>query len=295
MTGPARVTPATEPPDVLDLTAERADAFDALLERLARAERHIEALERSNVELSRMAVDVAHDLRAPMQVLAGYAALLTSTPSVEADEVAQDYVAVMLSTIETMRAMLDGALDHARATGGDHRMETVDCAELATSVLAMLRHKLVSAGAEVELGDLPMIRADRLQLARVFQNLVVNALAHAAGPRILRIRISARATPGGWEFRVADNGVGVPSQDREAIFAPYQRGSNTPGAGLGLAICKRIIQRHGGRIWVESDAGQGAAFCFVLPNGGDPRRPADVAAADPVRTSGSPQSAHSRS
>lgn len=272
----------------------------AIVERLRLAERRIVALERSNDELSQLAVDVGHDLRVPLQVVMGFTDLLATRPAVVIDERSQEYVAVILSTVATMRAMLDGALECARVASAEYTFAPVDCHDLVTSVVSLLHPTITLVGATVEVLGLPSVVADRVQLARVFQNLLANALAHGRGDEALTVTVGARSVPGGWELSVADNGIGVPSADRQAIFGTYHRGSRThergDGVGAGLAICKRIIERHGGRIWVQPAPGDGAQFCFVLPMRDVASRPATRRAdgMQPTPPSATPQPAHSR-
>jgi signal transduction histidine kinase len=167
-----------------------------------------------------------------------------------------------------MRELVESVLDHRQSSSAELAVGPVDCQDLIMVILQRLRAELDEADAEVEIYELPTVLADRVQLGRVFQNLLSNALKAAAPDRHLRIVISARRLAGGWEFSVTDNGIGVPSEDRERIFELFQRGPaagrNGRGLGLGLAICRAVVERHGGCIGHERAPGGGSRFAFSL-------------------------------
>ena len=166
-----------------------------------------------------------------------------------------------------MQDLLEQTLEYARVAGAPFRTSSVSTSELVSRTLDVLAPRLEAAGAEVVVGDLPVVSADPLQLGRVFLNLVGNALAHARAAVAPRVIVSARPVPVGWEFAVDDNGHGIPAAHREGVFDGVRcsRGSAT-GGGMGLAICRHIVERHGGRIWVEDAPEGGARLVFVLPD-----------------------------
>jgi len=255
-----------------DVVGRHLAHLDALARRVAE-------LERDNRELAAFAADVAHDLRSPLQAVAGFAELLAHREGARLDETSQGFVGHILGAAGTMRDLVETVLEHRQSTYGALAPTRVDGNELVVGVLRRLERDLDAAGADVEIGELPTVLADRVQLGRVFQNLIANALPAAHPDRPLRIQVTSRRIATAWEFAVADNGVGVLAEDRSRIFELFQRGTGEgqrdSGHGMGLAICRTIIERHGGRIGVEKAPGGGARFTFTLP---DPRmgpRPAD--------------------
>ena len=154
------------------------------------------------------------------------------------------------------------------AEGGDGGMERkpVRLEGVIDAVRALLQQEIEETGAEVIYGDLPVVEADRVQLTQLFQNLIGNAIKYRKVNEAPRITISAEPLRGGCLLSVQDNGQGIDPKYSERIFQPLKRlhGKEVPGCGIGLAICKRIVERHGGRIWVESEPDRGAKFCFTM-------------------------------
>jgi signal transduction histidine kinase len=167
-----------------------------------------------------------------------------------------------------MQALIDGLLDYSRASSADYEIHPVDCNEIARSNLALLGTRIEETGAAVETRELPTVWADANQISRVFQNLISNALTYrSAEPRI---ELGAERIVGGWCFTVSDNGIGISRADVERIFEMLERlhtQQEYSGSGMGLAICKRIVERHGGRIWAEPKPPSGTRFCFTIPDG----------------------------
>jgi len=251
------------------------DGFDGIGRHVPRVDvlaRRVAELERTNLELAAFASDVAHDLRAPLQAVAGFAELLARREGARLDETSQDFVGHILSAAAAMRDMVEAVLEHRRSSCGPVTATWVDSKDLVTAVLGRFRAELDGAGAVVEIGDLPRIYADRVQLGRVFQNLLSNAIRATHPERDLRITITARRLGAAWEFAVTDNGVGVLAEDGNRIFELFQRGSGAAhtgsGTGMGLSICRAVVERHGGRIAVERAANGGARFSFTVPDQG---------------------------
>ncbi len=224
-------------------------------------------LERSNADLDQFAYAVSHDLQEPMRGVTGYADLLRRGYADRLDDKARHYLAMMTDGAERMQALLSGMLQYSRLTRTTTALDPVDLNDVAGDAVANLAPAIGEAGALVTLGELPSVLGHREQLARVFQNLIGNAIKYR-GEAAPRIDVSASREAGQWTISVADNGVGIDPVMRQAIFLIFRRADvsgKVAGLGLGLAMCKRIVERHGGRIWAESPPGGGSVFRFTLP------------------------------
>lgn len=252
-----------------DAVTERADRADrADLAQVEALQRRITELEQLNRDLGAFAADVAHDMRAPLQAIFGFSELLIRREGARLDETSQEYLAHVLGGATTLRDLVDAVLEHRRSSSVELHIERVPCQELIDAVLARLQSEIVASDADIVVDDLPEVPADRLQLSRVFQNLIANAIRAAAPGRPLRIRVSARRLGPVVEFSVTDNGVGVTADDVRRIFEPFQRGAGSDprsGVGMGLTICRAIVERLGGRIAVSRVHGGGSRFSFTLP------------------------------
>jgi light-regulated signal transduction histidine kinase (bacteriophytochrome) len=166
-----------------------------------------------------------------------------------------------------MQQLIRDLLEYSRVGTRGGAFSPVDCGELVATVIGDLGAAIAEADAKVVAGELPTVSADRSQLRQLFQNLIENALKYrSAAPPV--VRIDASREEEAWHFTVRDNGIGLAPEYAERIFVIFQRlhtQAEYPGTGIGLAVCKRIVERHGGRIWVESAAGEGATFHFTLP------------------------------
>lgn len=240
------------------------------LGRIEEARRRADRLEQANRELAAFAADVAHDMRSPLQAISGFAELLARREGARLDETSQSFVAHILAATAGVQELIHAVLEHRQSASAVLVPAPVDCATLLRAVMLQLQSELDETGAELEVGDLPVVMADRVQLGRVFQNLIANALRATPPDRHPRLTISARRLPGYWELSVADDGVGVPEQDRQRIFELFQRGEASgrgrSGHGLGLSICRTVVERHGGRIGVERVPDGGSRFFFTLPD-----------------------------
>ena len=215
---------------------------------------------RMETELRGFADMVAHDLREPITGIAHLVTLLERRAETPPDPAV---LALMRASTERARALIDGVLAYARA--GEMRLEPVALTTLMAEVAEDLRPRLEEAGATLDVGDLPEVRGDARQLRRLLQNLVSNAVKFRAGDTP-RIAVSARAGAEQWVVTVADNGIGVPPADHGRIFGMFTRAHpDHDGTGIGLAVCRRVVEAHGGRIWVEGAEGGGSAFRFTLP------------------------------
>jgi PAS domain S-box-containing protein len=244
---------------VEDLTERRRAEEDAT--------RHAEELARSNGELDRFAGTVSHDLQSPMRVIAGCARVLERRAGDNLAPDERELVEHIVGGVHRMTALLDGIREWSRVRGDDAPLADVDCGTVVDEARSLLAADLDAAGATVEVGTLPVVRAHPAALVQLFQNLIGNAVKFR-GTSSPRIVVDASAADAAWEFSVTDNGIGIEQQYAERVFDFGQRLHNDdeiPGTGIGLTVCKTVVERHDGRIWVEPAAGGGTTFRFTLP------------------------------
>jgi len=247
--------------------------FEGALEDVTshrRAERELSeraaALGRSNVDLQRFAYVISHDLQEPLQLASRYAKLLAGNGSGTPAADARRYLANLVQCTDRMQAMIDDVLAYSRVETQGKPFAEVDFSDAVQQAVANLKTAVEESGAAVIWDRLPTLAADRFQMIQLFQNLIGNALKfrrETPQVRIYAVEERERCT-----FAIADNGIGIPQEHLERIFGMFQRLHTTteyPGTGIGLAVCKRIVERHGGRIWVVSEAGRGSTFCFSVP------------------------------
>jgi signal transduction histidine kinase len=257
------------PPAGGDEIGDLARAFNTMADSLERSRRevadHARELERSNEELDRFAAVTSHDLQAPLATISMYVQLLEQRHGGELGSAAQ-LVDGISSATGHARDLIRGLLEYSRAGRGELRWEAVSSERMVGEVLEALAGPIEEAGAAITIGELPVVNADRRSLGQVFQNLIANAVKFSDGEP--RVRVSARRVEGAWWFAVEDNGIGMDTGDAEKIFEPFHRlhgEGSYPGTGIGLAVCERIVEQHGGRIWAESEPGAGSTFRFTLP------------------------------
>ena len=246
-----------------------ADVLSRHLSRFGDLERRLAESEEANRQLAAFTADVVHDLRAPLQAVVGFTELVIRREAAGLDETSQSFLAHVLSAADSMRELVETVLEHRRSSSAMLEVTGFDCNDVVQAIIMRLGQGLDDAGARIVIDELPLIRADRVQFGRVIQNLVGNALRAARPGESPVITIAARRRRGAWEFSVTDNGVGVPAVDCERIFELFERGSmgnDSTGKGMGLAICRAIVERHGGRIAVEKALGGGSRFSFTLPD-----------------------------
>jgi light-regulated signal transduction histidine kinase (bacteriophytochrome) len=230
--------------------------------------RTAEELKKSNSDLEQFASVASHDLQEPLRMVTGFVQLLHQQYSGRLDAEADKYIDFAVDGAKRMHTLINDLLAYARIGTRGRPPVTTRADEALRDALANLRSSIEETAAEITCGDLPVIQADEGQLAQLFQNLVGNAIKFR-GQSPPKIRVEARQQDDGWLFSVGDNGIGIAPEFGERIFLIFQRLHSRreyPGTGIGLAICKRIVDRHGGRIWVESQAGRGSTFYFTLPN-----------------------------
>jgi len=239
-------------------------------ERSERERRRLQAeLERSNEELSRFSYSLSHDLQAPVRAIATLSDLLRQGKRGELTNCQLQILQMMTDAADGMQRLIMSMLTFAQIGHGEISIEPVPVPALIEAVRVRLSDAIEKSEAKIECESLPVIDADPIQIAQVFQNLLSNAIQYRKPAETPHISIAAEKIADEWAFSVQDNGQGIPPEWLERIFEPLKRrhGSDIPGTGLGLALCKRIIERHGGRIWAESDGiGCGATIRFVLPS-----------------------------
>jgi signal transduction histidine kinase len=229
---------------------------------------HVEELARSNAELEQFAYVASHDLQEPLRAVAGCVQLFQQRYQGQLDGRADVLIAHIVDGAVRMQALIHDLLAYSRIDSRSLRFELVDCSAVLRSVLANLEVAVKESGAVVTQGALPGVMANRLQLAQLFQNLLSNAVKFR-GEQPPDIHVGAEYQAGEWRFAVRDNGIGIAPPYHERIFAVFQRlhtRREYAGTGIGLAICKKIVEHHGGRIWVESEPAKGASFFFTLPD-----------------------------
>lgn len=226
-----------------------------------------EELARSNAELEHFAYVASHDLQEPLRKISSFTQLLAKKYSPLFDETAVRWMGFITDGAERMHLLINDLLDYSRVGSRGKPFEHVDVRALVAQVLSTLSGTIQESGARVVMGDLPPVVADPNQLSRVFQNLIANAVKFR-GVQTPEVAIGARTEPGAIVYWVKDNGIGIDPKFHDRVFLMFQRlhtREEYPGTGIGLAICKKIIERHGGAMWIESSAGNGAAFLFRLP------------------------------
>jgi signal transduction histidine kinase len=225
-------------------------------------------LERSNEELGRFASVVSHDLKEPLRMVSGYIQLLASKYSGQLDETAEEFIGYTVDGTQRMHRLIEDLLAYARAGTVAGQTREVELAQVVNEALVSMKSRLDESGAEVRVEDLPIVEVQMTQMRQVFANLLSNAIKYS-GPRPPRIHISSRLVDDSWHIHVRDHGIGVPAHQRERIFEPFERlhrRDQIEGTGVGLSICTRVMEQHGGKIWVEDPKeGSGSVFVLSLP------------------------------
>jgi signal transduction histidine kinase len=224
-------------------------------------------LKRSNGDLEQFAYVASHDLQEPLRMVSGFTGLLKRRYGGKLDADADEYIEFAVSGANRMQSLINDLLSYSRVGREEVAAKSVDTQVALDQALANLQTAIEERSALVSCGQLPTVWANHGMLVRLFQNLVANALKFCKAERPI-VRIQAEPRGGDWVFSVADNGIGIEPQYKDRIFLIFQRlhkQSEYPGTGIGLAVCKRIVERNGGRIWLESEPGKGTTFFFTLP------------------------------
>jgi signal transduction histidine kinase len=242
----------------------KVSVFINLHQKTRLLEEQAAELAKANRELDEFAEMLSHDLRTPLVAVSGYLELIESL-----NGEGRDFAFRALEAARSMGSLIDDLLSYARAGKAVGALRSTDAGKALDQALRNCHVDLEQAGGTVTHGDLPVVAADGPQLVRLFQNLIGNAAKYRRGDHRFEARVEAARAGPEWVFSVIDNGVGLPAEGADDdLFAMFHRGAGAarqPGSGIGLAICKKIVEGHGGRIWAEPAEGGGAAFRFTIP------------------------------
>jgi len=228
-----------------------------------------EALRRANRDLEQFAYVASHDLQEPLRMVSSYLTLLQRSYGEALDDRARRYIGFAVDGAARLQRMIASLLEFARLDRDPPRHARVDVQHVVTEALHDLGGRLTDSGARIEVGDMPVVWADRDQLTRLFLNLISNAVKYRRPEVPLGVSIHAQRSDREWRFAIADNGRGIPDDQHQRIFELFQRlevAPDIPGSGIGLAVCRKIVEHHHGRIWVDSRPGHGSTFRFSLPD-----------------------------
>jgi PAS domain S-box-containing protein len=249
-----------------------ADITDS--QHLRELEQLTKELRRSNEDLQQFAYIASHDLQEPLRAVSSCAALLAKRYRGRLDERADQFIDFTVEGAKRMQELIQDLLDFSRVGSSERPFAAVDLNEVLVKARLALKASIDESGAEIHNGQLPVVHGDRTMLAQVLQNLIGNAIKYRSD-QPPRIRVEARQEDGLWDIAVADNGIGIAPEFHERIFDIFKRLHSRrkyAGNGVGLAICRKAIERHGGRVWVDSRDGTGSTFHFTVPgHGAHPR------------------------
>jgi light-regulated signal transduction histidine kinase (bacteriophytochrome) len=229
--------------------------------------RHITDLAASNAELQQFAYVASHDLQEPLRMVSFYTQLLSKRYKGKLDADADEFIGYALDGAVRMSALIKHLLEYSRVSTRRPEFSPTDCEAAFHVSMTNLQMALEECHATITHDPLPIVKADSSQIGQLLQNLVGNAVKFR-GPQAPHVHVSAQEEPSEWLFSVKDDGIGIEPEHFDTIFGIFQRlhaRDEYPGSGVGLAICKRIVERHRGRMWVESEPGNGSTFCFTIP------------------------------
>jgi signal transduction histidine kinase len=250
--------------DITELKQKEAE----LREQARQLEEHGKELERSNTELEQFAYVASHDLQEPLRMVASYCQLLKRRYEGKLDSDADEFIGYAVEGASRMQRLINDLLGYSRVGRRDNVFAPVLAADLVKTALLNLGVAIAESAAQIEIGELPEIFGARTQLVQLFQNLVGNAIKFR-GANAPVIRVSATRQDQFWRFTVEDNGIGIEPEHLERVFVIFKRlhdREKYSGTGIGLAVAKKVVENHGGRIWIESTPGQGSRFQFTLPS-----------------------------
>jgi two-component system, chemotaxis family, sensor kinase Cph1 len=246
---------------------------EALAGQALELSRRDEELVRSNAELEQFAYVASHDLQEPLRMVANYTQLLAERYHGKLDEQADKYIAYSVDGTVRMQSLIQDLLKLSRIGKAEFETQTIDCRTIVEQALKNLQPAVEVSGAVVNWNGLPVITVNPSQFTQVFQNLIANAIKFH-GTEAPLIQIHAEKKGHEWSFTVSDNGIGISAENREDIFVIFRRlhtRMEYAGNGIGLSICKKIIERHGGKLWIEAQATPGSCFKFTLPREPSPQ------------------------
>ncbi|MBA3709262.1 MAG: hypothetical protein H0W83_10640 [Planctomycetes bacterium] len=254
----------------LSLDQARRSAHEEVIERHKAEEalsRKALELERSNKDLQHFSATVSHDLQEPLRMVSSYLALIERRYAQKLDDKAREYIGHATSGAHRMSQLIRSLLDYAQVGTDDRSFVMVPLETVVIEAMDNLSQRISETGAHIHFDDLPSVHGDHVLLVQLFQNLVSNGIKFMRPGVVPEVRVTAVDDGGHWKIAVSDNGIGISVADRERIFGVFQRLHTRDayeGCGIGLATCKRIIERHGGEVWVESAVGSGSTFFFTL-------------------------------
>jgi signal transduction histidine kinase len=268
---------ARAPDQRSDELGDLGRAFNTMAASLEQSRDEVAArtaeLERSNRELDQFAAVTSHDLKEPLQTVTVFAGLLDRDYRDRLDDSGRTFLDSILAGTDRMRTLIRDLLEYSRVGHGDLQREPVPAEEVVDLARENLAGTISEKGAAVAVDPLPTVNVDRKQLCQVFQNLLSNALKFSDDDTP-EVHVSADLLQGEWRFSVRDNGIGIDPRHAERIFQPFARlGASKEGTGIGLAICQKIVEHHGGRIWVEGRPNAGSTFYFTIPDSGTSHGP----------------------
>ena len=243
-----------------------------LLEANAALRERAVELARSNSELEQFAYVASHDLQEPLRTITMYLQLLDRRYSDVLDPKARDFIGHAVHSADVMHQLIRDLLSFARITSRARPFAPTRMADAIAAALDALRTAISDASAQVDVSDMPRVLVDETQIRQLWQNLISNAIKFRRPDEVPRVEIRALHRGLEWAFSVADNGIGIDTKYAGRVFEIFQRlhtSDQYPGTGIGLAMCKKIVERHGGRIWMESKPGIGSTFNFTLPAASD--------------------------
>jgi light-regulated signal transduction histidine kinase (bacteriophytochrome) len=250
-----------------DLERRVAERTAELDERAKELAERAKELARSNAELQQFAYVASHDLQEPLRMVASFTQLLAKRYKDKLDDDAREFINYAVDGATRMQALISDLLTYARVGTQGKDLAPTDCEALFKRVLESLRFVIGESGVVISHDPLPTVMADPQQLGQLFQNLLTNAIKFR-GAEPPRVNVSVERNGSEWKISFRDNGIGISSEHAERVFVIFQRlhtKTEYPGTGIGLAICKKIVERHGGRIWIEPSIGGGSTFCITIP------------------------------
>jgi PAS domain S-box-containing protein len=253
---------------VVEDVTERTLVERELERTRAELELHAAKLERSNEDLSRFAAVASHDLSEPLRMVTSYVQLIERALGDEVSDDLKTYIDFAVDGAARMRQLIDDVLRYADVGRREAEHHLVELSEVTRWALDDLAPAIAEAEAEIAVGELPVVLGDARELGQLMQNLLANALKFRARNARPSVRVDSRRVGGTWRLTVSDNGIGIEPEQRERVFAMFQRlhaRSEYAGTGIGLALCRRIVETHGGRIWVDDGDAEGTSVVLTLP------------------------------